>query len=447
MKNMTKTRIFRIISLVALSVALTGAGSLPAAAGEDSSDTEALEGLEGITERHFEDGDEISIDVFGDTFDKMLYLSHSELCIKGQAVTLYLGEALKNTLDQGFVIADADLPETLGSRVISAPFAIVLDDATISVRVVNPFEKEAPVEECFLASAVCEEPGVDYGIFEGDYTIGAGEQDGFDEELLATAYKNEDNEIAFHTSPTAHLITGALEHPFGEQVLTDADRSMDLVFGYDGQGILQSIRMISPAYLYNGLEDNISEDELETMDEEQMTTAASLRDDILGQLSAAFEASGINVQIDQQKGTIRMDNQVLFATGEYALSDEGKAYLDSFIGVYASVILGDEFSEKIDAIEIEGHTDTQGSFEVNQELSENRANAVYEYCCSSANNGMDDTQRAQFTELAKTRGCSFNDPIFTENGDIDMDASRRVEMKFRIRMDAAGTDSGEGEAS
>jgi chemotaxis protein MotB len=35
-------------------------------------------------------------------------------------------------------------------------------------------------------------------------------------------------------------------------------------------------------------------------------------------------------------------------------------------------------------------------------------------------------------ELATANGCSWSDPVYDANGNVDMDASRRVVFKFRM---------------
>lgn len=415
-----------------LAAALLLGSALPAAAeteGDLSGLDAAIEELDQL-EISFEDSAGESFSIFE---TQITSLSGSYLRLDGEIMSPYVGNALQNTLDAGFALSGASDTDQLESRAISDPLAITWQSHSLPVRLVNPYEKAAPLKDCILASVTCEEAGIEYGMFDS-VILGETTREEFSEELLASAYQDDGDTLLFKTAPTYVLRNVDMSHPYGEQLLTDEDNSMDLQLAFSPEGTVETITMIAPAYLYNGLEDNVTAEAAQTMNAEQMQSAVSLRDDILGQLSQAFAEAGVDVHIDQQKGTIRMANEVLFDLNAYELSAEGQAYLDSFIGVYASVLLGGSFADQIESIEIAGHTDTNGTWEDNQILSENRAKAVYDYCLGSTSNGMDDTQKAAFTDLVSVKGCSYSDPVFTDQGEIDADASRRVEIRFFIRV-------------
>ena len=390
-----------------------------------------------ISSASFQNSSDISYDM---PAQKLTHLSGSLLAIDGTEVYAYVGYALHFTLEEGFQApAQPDVEtETLDSRVVSDPFTLTLGNCSLTVRVVNPYEKPAPLSECILASAACEDAGVIYGRFLDTAEIGKTTRDEFDEEYLQSAYQNESSTegstLVFKTSPSHILLNYDTSEPYGRQIMWDEDYSIDLQLDFGQDGTVSAITMRSPAFLYNSLENNISSEQLSSMSSTEVQSAASLRDDILGNLASAFENAVVNVNIDQQSGVIRLDNEVLFDVDSYELSDAGKAYLDSFISVYASALLDGSFAEQINHIEIAGHTDTNDTWEHNQVLSENRAKAVYDYCISSVNNGMDDTQKAAFAELTEEKGYSYSDPIFTDTGEIDMAASRRVEIRFFINV-------------
>ena len=111
-----------------------------------------------------------------------------------------------------------------------------------------------------------------------------------------------------------------------------------------------------------------------------LDAAEEARKDILNRLTEAFAEEGINAAIDESTGRITLDNSILFDYDSYRLSDDGKAYLDRFLRAYARALLDGEHADDVKAVEFDGHTDTDGSHEYNQKLSENRAGAVLEYC-------------------------------------------------------------------
>ncbi len=61
------------------------------------------------------------------------------------------------------------------------------------------------------------------------------------------------------------------------------------------------------------------------------------------------------------------------------------------------------------------------------------SDAVLDYCLNSAATTQE--QKDRFGALAQARGYSFSDPVFDENGNVDMEASRRVAVKFYIQVD------------
>jgi chemotaxis protein MotB len=165
-----------------------------------------------------------------------------------------------------------------------------------------------------------------------------------------------------------------------------------------------------------------------------MGAALEVRGNILTSLGKAFKDAGIEAEIDETTGEIAMDSKVLFAVNSYELSDEGKAYLDQFMKAYVPVLFSDEFKDSIAHVDFEGHTDSVGSFGFNMELSQNRADAVRDYCLESTENGLDENQKALLREKAVTRGFASTDLVYDENGTEDRDASRRVLVKFFITV-------------
>ena len=103
--------------------------------------------------------------------------------------------------------------------------------------------------------------------------------------------------------------------------------------------------------------------------------------------------------------------------------------------MYLGVLLQDNFRPYIAEIIIEGHTDTDGGYQSNMTLSLNRANAVANFCLD-ADNGLTETQIEQLQGLMTVNGRSYTQPVYQMNStEVDMAASRRVEIKFRLKED------------
>lgn len=173
----------------------------------------------------------------------------------------------------------------------------------------------------------------------------------------------------------------------------------------------------------------------ENITEEQVVQLVDNKTTILQRLKEAFAAAGIEVDIDEKTGKVSLDSSILFGFDDASLSQEGKDFLDRFLGVYASVVLSEECAGFVSGIEIEGHTDTSGKYDYNLKLSQERADSVANYCLTESNSGLSPEQLAAFSAMTTTVGRSYDQPIYNSDGTVNMDASRRVVFRFRLSTD------------
>lgn len=172
---------------------------------------------------------------------------------------------------------------------------------------------------------------------------------------------------------------------------------------------------------------------LDTLSDFQLEELVEKKANLLEDLAAAYEAAGLNVTINKQTGEIAMDSTVLFGTDESQISDEGKIFLKRFMQVYTSVVFSDEYTDFLSKIMVEGHTDTRGEYDMNLELSQARADSVREYCMS-ADCGVDGAYANTLNGMLQAVGYSYDKPVYDANGEVDMDASRRVSFRFIINL-------------
>ncbi len=165
----------------------------------------------------------------------------------------------------------------------------------------------------------------------------------------------------------------------------------------------------------------------------QIDTIVGVRGDLVDALSTEFSGNALSVKVDAQSGTISFDSTLLFGFDDDQLQDQGKAFLDQFLPKYFSVLLNEDFSPYVAEIIIEGHTDTDGSYMYNLQLSQNRAFAVASYCLENSNRILTDNQLEKLRILLTANGRSWSSPIYNNDGSVNMDASRRVEIKFRLK--------------
>lgn len=165
----------------------------------------------------------------------------------------------------------------------------------------------------------------------------------------------------------------------------------------------------------------------------ELQDIVGIRTDIIGELQSKFSNS--SMKVDAQTGSITFSSDVLFRYNSATLTEQSKETLREIIPMYLGVLLQDNFRPYIAEIIIEGHTDTDGDYQSNMTLSYNRANSVAKFCMNDAN-GLEKTQIEELQKLLTVNGRSYSNPIYKMNTDqVDMAASRRVEIKFRLKED------------
>ncbi len=121
---------------------------------------------------------------------------------------------------------------------------------------------------------------------------------------------------------------------------------------------------------------------------------------------------------------------MLFDEGEDKLKPKFQEILNDFFPRYIAVLSRPQYRDNIEEIRIEGHTNSNGGYYSNMELSQDRTRAVLQYCF-----GLMKEQDVQWLRgLVTANGLSSSHLIFTRNGEEDKDLSRRVE--FRVRTNA-----------
>lgn len=152
---------------------------------------------------------------------------------------------------------------------------------------------------------------------------------------------------------------------------------------------------------------------------------------IIQELLQAFQDSDLNLEVDKQTGAIRFSGGVFFDRKSSAVSESGRQYLEQFIPKYNAILLSDRFRDQISQIIVEGHTDTDGGYLYNLQLSQDRALSVVQQVFAP------DFPTFKYQDSLKNvitaNGRSFSVPIRNEDGSINLDKSRRVEFKFRLK--------------
>lgn len=168
------------------------------------------------------------------------------------------------------------------------------------------------------------------------------------------------------------------------------------------------------------------------LQQEKLDKLVGVRTAIIEELLTALRASNITGANVDDSGAIVFSSEMMFSLGSAQLNGTGKEFLNSFLPNYLRVLMSDEYAQYVSQIIIEGHTDTTGSFMTNVELSQERALSVLRYIMSNEFTGISAGEKARLQDVVTTNGRAYSDPIYNADGTVNMSASRRVVIKFRL---------------
>ncbi len=185
--------------------------------------------------------------------------------------------------------------------------------------------------------------------------------------------------------------------------------------------------------LLNALDEKKTKyDELVANLQAQKAKIKSLTGIKLQVVAALKEALGNKIDIDKKTGSLRLASNILFGSGEATLKPEAKVELKKAFEEYIGTLVTNEnIKPHLDKIIIEGHTDSVGSYIYNLNLSQKRALAVMEYLLT-----LDFTKKHNIQPLMTASGRAYQDAIMVD-GVEDKNASRRIEIKFRLKNEDA----------
>ena len=165
----------------------------------------------------------------------------------------------------------------------------------------------------------------------------------------------------------------------------------------------------------------------------QIDQIIGVKADVIEALKKEFAKNNINVDIDTQTGAMTLESSVLFAYDEAELTEEGKQALEQVLPIYCKVLLQKDYMKYLAEIIIDGYTDTDGDYSYNLQLSQQRSLAVAQYLLNIQGNFLNSGQSQNLREYLTVNGHSMANPVLDANGNVDKDASRRVEVKFRLK--------------
>lgn len=249
-----------------------------------------------------------------------------------------------------------------------------------------------------------------------------------------------ENQAAALSTKESELDTAQATLSESQRTLLDAQKKLEeqQTLVTDQQALLaqqESELELRDAALISSQQKLDEQTQLMSEQQQKIDQIIGVKAELIEALNREFSDNQINVNIDSQTGAIVLDSSVLFAFRESELTEEGARILTQILPVYCEVLLSRDFADYVAEIIIDGYTDSQGDYLSNLELSQNRAFAVASYLHMISGTFLDETSQQSLQEKLTANGRSESNLILDENGVEDRDASRRVEVKFRLKDD------------
>ena len=215
--------------------------------------------------------------------------------------------------------------------------------------------------------------------------------------------------------------------------LTQLDEQQAQLEAQQSQMATQQSQMEAQQAQLAAQESQIAEQQSQLAQQQrQIEDLVGVRTQIIADLSSALREANISATVDPTSGAIALASDVLFATGESELTDEGRSRIDAFLPVYLDVLFSEEYRGYVSEIIIEGHTDSVGSYISNLLLSQQRAYNVASYVLADGYPYISEATREHLRQVTTANGRSESDLIYDANGVENQSASRRVVFKFRL---------------
>jgi len=149
-------------------------------------------------------------------------------------------------------------------------------------------------------------------------------------------------------------------------------------------------------------------------------------------IAALKRELGNQISIDPKNGSLRLSSNILFDKGSSQLKERAKGNLrEAFEEYIGALVTNPTIKPHLDKIVIEGHTDSDGGYLYNLDLSQRRAFAVMNYLLT-----LEFAQKNNIKPLIVASGRAYLDAVEVD-GIEDKDASRRIEIKFRLKNEDA----------
>ena len=134
----------------------------------------------------------------------------------------------------------------------------------------------------------------------------------------------------------------------------------------EGELLAQQRKLEEQSQLLKDLEKLMGEQQA------KLDNIIGIRSELVEALRNEFENSSLSIAVDEKTGAITMDSNILFEYNKSTLKSGGKDFLGEFMPRYLKILLSPKYRKYVSEIVIEGHTDTDGDYLSNLDLSQER---------------------------------------------------------------------------
>ena len=170
--------------------------------------------------------------------------------------------------------------------------------------------------------------------------------------------------------------------------------------------------------------------------EESQTTRNSALVEMRSALKE-FVSGGIEVKTDplDPLGLLVLvpEDLLAFELDRADISPAGDAFLRVFIPKLSAVVCSPRFSQEVNSIIVEGHTDSSGTARHNWDLSQKRSMSVVRASLDILDDGGMRKEKTAFLRLLSATGRGSAELVKDASGEENTRMSRRVIFKLRFR--------------
>jgi chemotaxis protein MotB len=160
-----------------------------------------------------------------------------------------------------------------------------------------------------------------------------------------------------------------------------------------------------------------------------------LKKAIIQEIAAELKKHNIQVEQDINTGDINIASDGIFSSGKSDLSEKGKSYLKQFAPDYFGILNKPKYIGEISEILIEGHTDLVGNDISNMKLSQDRAQAAYEYIFGPLKKQTNKDFYSKTVYKVSTAGYGYHKASLIKTSKKDDPRLRRISFRFRLKYE------------